>query len=69
MTEPGARNAPEIPHPAGLCGSCQHVQVIRSDRGAEFYLCRRSFSDPRFRRYPPIPVRSCPGYTPVEREI
>ena len=67
MTEPGGRKGPESAHPAGLCGACQHIQVIRSDRGSEFYLCRLSFTDPRFRRYPQIPVRTCAGFAPADR--
>jgi len=47
---------------AGLCGVCRYRRVIRSQRGSTFLLCRRSVSDPRFRRYPPLPVMSCPGF-------
>ena len=49
---------------AGLCGSCAHVQIITNARGSRFYLCRLSFTDPRFTRYPSIPVVACPGYDP-----
>ena len=44
---------------------CRHVQVVTSARGSRFYLCRLSFSDPRFPRYPPIPVLQCGGYQPA----
>ena len=47
---------------AGLCHACRHMDVIRSDRGSVFYLCRLSFSDPSFPRYPPIPVVACAGF-------
>lgn len=47
---------------AGLCATCAHVKVIPGDRGSRFYLCRLSRTDPRFPRYPPIPVLACPGY-------
>ncbi|MCU1235155.1 MAG: hypothetical protein JWP63_3122 [Candidatus Solibacter sp.] len=50
---------------AGLCADCLHARVNRSDRGAVFYQCTRSFDDPRFAKYPRLPVRICPGY---ERE-
>ena len=50
---------------AGLCQACAHVQIVTSARGSRFYLCRLSFSDPRFPRYPPIPVLRCAGYQPV----
>jgi 3-isopropylmalate/(R)-2-methylmalate dehydratase large subunit len=47
---------------AGLCHACRHVDVIRSDRGSVFYLCRLSFTDAAFPRYPPIPVVACAGF-------
>ena len=53
---------------AGLCANCAHVQIITSDRGSRFFMCRRSLTDPRFRRYPPIPVLSCMGYEPREAQ-
>jgi hypothetical protein len=46
----------------GLCATCLFGQVIRSDRGSEFLMCLRSKTDPRFPRYPPLPVRACRGY-------
>jgi len=49
---------------AGLCEGCVHVQIVTSARGSRFYLCRLSFSDARFPRYPPIPVLRCAGYQP-----
>lgn len=27
-----------------------------------FFRCARAETDPRFRQYPPLPVRGCPGY-------
>jgi len=49
----------------GLCGSCVHAQVITSARGSTFSLCRLSFVDPRFAKYPALPVLQCAGYSPV----
>ena len=49
----------------GLCRSCRHARVVRSDRGSVFYQCRRSFTDPAYAAYPRLPVLRCPGY---ERE-
>jgi hypothetical protein len=46
----------------GLCFSCRYSSVIVSDRGSRFYLCERAKTDPRFRRYPPLPVVACIGY-------
>ena len=47
---------------AGLCARCAHVQVIESSRGSAFYLCRLSTIDPRFPKYPRIPVIACTGF-------
>jgi hypothetical protein len=48
----------------GLCLDCQHSAVMRSDRGVVFYRCLLSASDPRFPKYPRLPVVSCLGYRP-----
>jgi hypothetical protein len=54
---------PRGPRPeVGLCATCQHAAVIVSDRGSRFYRCERSKTDPRFPRYPPLPVLVCIGY-------
>lgn len=49
---------------AGLCDSCAWQRVVTSARGSRFSLCRRSATDPRFERYPALPVVSCDGYEP-----
>ena len=60
-----ARGDPELAEgPPGLCAGCKHMQRVTSARGSTFYLCRRSFTDPRFARYPPIPVLVCAGFEP-----
>jgi hypothetical protein len=46
----------------GLCASCKHVRRIESDRGSVFYLCELSKVDPRFPKYPRLPVLICAGY-------
>jgi hypothetical protein len=46
----------------GLCANCANVEIIRSDRGSVFYLCKLSAHDPRFPKYPRLPVLSCAGY-------
>jgi hypothetical protein len=51
-----------VPVDPGLCETCQHSRTVVSDRGSVFYLCQLSFSDPRFRKYPSLPVLECPGY-------
>jgi len=50
----------------GLCARCRHVRRIRSDRGAIFYFCILSEIDPRFPKYPRLPVLSCSGYEEKE---
>ena len=52
---------------AGLCTSCVHAKVITSSRGSVFYLCQLSFTDPRFAKYPALPVLACSGYQAGER--
>lgn len=47
---------------AGLCTSCRHAEQITSARGSTFYLCRLSFTDPGFAKYPVLPVLACRGY-------
>jgi hypothetical protein len=49
----------------GLCARCEHAQVIRNDRGSRFFLCLLSSTDPRFPKYPRLPVLSCVGFTPA----
>jgi hypothetical protein len=51
----------------GLCLTCQFSRVIVSDRASRFYLCERSKTDPRFPKYPPLPVLACVGYEPVPK--
>lgn len=47
---------------AGLCGMCAYVRMIRNRKGSTFVLCELSRTREGFRRYPPLPVLSCPGY-------
>jgi hypothetical protein len=47
---------------AGLCASCLHAHVLRSDRGAVFYQCRLAENDSRYPRYPRLPVFACRGF-------
>lgn len=51
---------------AGLCASCKHVQVNKSDRGPVYYFCRLSARDARFPKYPRLPVVMCEGYEKEE---
>jgi hypothetical protein len=48
----------------GLCERCAFVRILENGRGSTFYLCERSLTDPRFRKYPALPVLHCPGFEP-----
>jgi hypothetical protein len=64
-SHPGA-DRPEPPA-TGLCDSCVHQRVVANTRGSRFSLCMLSRSDPRFPRYPRLPVERCEGYEPSRR--
>jgi hypothetical protein len=50
---------------AGLCVNCVHARQVDSARGSSFLLCELSRTDPRFPKYPRLPVLSCAGYKPL----
>jgi hypothetical protein len=41
-----------------------HGERVPSSKGSAFLRCNRSFHDPRFPRYPTLPVVRCEGYEP-----
>ena len=47
---------------AGLCDRCVHQKVIRNTRGSSFSMCERAKTDPRFPKYPRLPVVRCVGF-------
>lgn len=49
---------------AGLCSLCRHARRIVSARGSTFYRCTVAEVDPRFPKYPRLPVRACVGFLP-----
>ena len=49
----------------GLCATCRHLKKNPNDRGSVFYYCRKSETDPRYAKYPPLPVLACPGHQPA----
>lgn len=51
----------------GLCDSCRHQQLICNTRGSTFSLCLLSRSDPRYRKYPRVPVLECRGHERADR--
>ena len=46
----------------GLCDSCVHQKLISNTRGSSFSMCELSKTDPRYPKYPRVPVLECPGY-------
>ena len=50
----------------GLCADCVNARIVESDRGAVFWRCELSARDPRFPKYPRLPVRECSGYQKSE---
>ena len=49
----------------GLCFTCRHSRAVTTPR-ARYWLCRLAARDPRFEKYPRLPMLSCPGYEPRE---
>ena len=47
----------------GLCATCVHLRVLASSRSV-FVGCGLAATDPRFPKYPPLPVLACAGYHP-----
>ncbi|HYF27851.1 MAG TPA: hypothetical protein VD931_19060 [Baekduia sp.] len=46
----------------GLCDHCVHQFLVHTTRGSTFSRCDLHKVDPRFRKYPPVPVLRCPGF-------
>lgn len=47
---------------ASLCTDCVHARRVESARRSVFFLCELSLTDPRFPKYPRLPILSCSGY-------
>ena len=60
MNDRPADRQPEPP--AGLCETCRHARIVTSDRGSHFIRCAQADTDPRFPRYPALPVVRCVAY-------
>lgn len=46
----------------GLCFTCRWAQTVTNRRGSTFFRCLRADTDPRFVRYPRLPMRQCEGF-------
>ena len=45
----------------GLCADCRHARRVPTPR-AVYWLCGRAADDPRFEKYPRLPVVDCEGH-------
>lgn len=50
----------------GLCATCQYVHLVKSAKGSFFLMCNLAKTDPRFQKYPVLPVLQCAGFERVE---
>jgi hypothetical protein len=66
MIDPADLTFAGVQDPIGLCAACRYARVVQSARGSTFYLCRLAEVDPRFAKYPRLPVLRCTGFEPVE---
>lgn len=62
MSDQVDSNSLGLRDPIGLCADCRHARLIHSSRGSTFYLCQLSETDPRFAKYPRLPMLQCAGY-------
>ena len=49
----------------GLCKGCVFGRIVENSRGSVFFLCRWSEEDPRYPKYPQLPVLTCPSFQPA----
>ncbi len=54
---------PESRESVGLCADCIHARTVKTRRSV-FWRCARAATDPRFVKYPRLPVLECRGYEP-----
>jgi hypothetical protein len=54
-----------IPTLIGLCAECRHAKIIQSAKGSVFIMCEQAKIDPRFNKYPMLPVLRCSGFKSV----
>lgn len=58
---------PDLEARVGLCFRCRHARVVPAPR-ATYWLCRLAAVDPRFDKYPRLPVLACIGFQPADPE-
>jgi hypothetical protein len=52
----------------GLCAGCAHLRLVESARSV-FVRCGLAEHDPRFPRYPALPVLGCEGYRTASNRV
>ncbi|MBI5092804.1 MAG: hypothetical protein HZB26_10225 [Candidatus Hydrogenedentes bacterium] len=58
MSEP-----PDALDPVGLCARCAHARQIHHPHGgAAYWRCGVSDADPKYPKYPRLPVVTCAGF-------
>jgi len=60
---PDRTQASAEPESVGLCVRCRYSRTVRGRRSL-FWFCERSRTDPRFVKYPRLPVQECTGFEP-----
>lgn len=45
----------------GLCARCVHARQVPTPERV-YWMCQRSLTDPRYPKYPRLPVLSCAGF-------
>ena len=48
----------------GLCAGCRHARRLESGRGSVFWRCAEHDRDPRWSKYPRLPVLRCERFAP-----
>ena len=69
MSDAPDTQLPDLSDTVGLCAACRHVRVINNPRGSRFYLCQLSEVDPRFPKYPRLPIAHCVGYESISSGV
>ncbi|HKC26613.1 MAG TPA: hypothetical protein VKB75_01255, partial [Jatrophihabitans sp.] len=59
----GAVDDATLPANAGLCGQCVHALLRPTNRGTVYLRCGLAATDPRFPKYPRLPMLECAGFT------
>ena len=47
---------------AGLCAGCRHAKRLATKTGAPIFQCARAANEPRYAKFPRLPVSSCVGF-------